>query len=62
MLDYDKSKEVIIDTARLIRRHEISIEDFFKCLGVDLNSLRVEDESVISELSGIFSGWENSPE
>lgn len=55
-------EEIILEVARMIWRREITIGDFFEALGVDLDDLQHSDPSdVVTELSGIFKGWQNSP-
>lgn len=56
--EYDRDA-VILEIARLIRRQGISINDLYEVLGVDLDEHRVDAGDVISELSGIFTGWNN---
>lgn len=56
-----EDKDLLLDVARLIYDSAISIQDFYKILGVDLDEHRVDAGKVIAELSGIFKGWESNP-
>lgn len=58
----DERDEILLEVARLIWRREITIGDFYEALGVDLDDLQHSDTSdVVTELSGIFKGWQNPP-
>jgi hypothetical protein len=58
---YDRNV-IVLETARPIKKQEISINDLYEVLGVDLDEHRVDAGDVISELSGIFTGWNNPAE
>ena len=53
---------IIVDIARVIWKHEISINDLYEVLGADLDSHRLDAGDVISELSGIMTGWKTKPD
>ena len=54
--------ELILDVARLIWRKEITINDFYQAMGIDLDDLQHSDPGdVVTELAGIFKGWNSPP-
>lgn len=62
-MDEDSDRNaVLLAVARLIWKHEISIDDLYSVLGVDLDDHRVDAGDVIAELSGIMTGWKTKPE
>lgn len=55
--------DLIFDVARLIWRREITVGEFYQALGVDLETISARNvDDVMSRLSGIFDGWNNTPE
>ncbi|UXU76343.1 MULTISPECIES: hypothetical protein [unclassified Paracoccus (in: a-proteobacteria)] len=58
----DEREEILLDVARMIWQRGITIADFYQALGVDLDDLQHSDPNdVVTELSGIFIGWQNPP-
>ncbi len=58
----NEREELLLEIARIIWRRGISIGDFYEALGVDLDDLQHSDPNdVVTELSGIFKGWQNPP-
>jgi len=55
-----KSNEFLVDVARLISSRDMTIYEFYEALGCDLSSHRIDADIQISELSGIFKGWETA--
>ncbi|WP_109260132.1 hypothetical protein [Hyphobacterium indicum] len=56
----ENHEEIILEVARLIRKHEISIGEFYTVLGVDIENPTYSDlDNTISQLAGIFAGWNN---
>lgn len=53
---------VLLEVARLIWRQQISINELYEVLGVDLESQRCDTEEVVAQLAGVFTGWTHSPE
>ncbi len=59
----EKQKDVVVEIARLIWRLEISIDEFYAALGINLDDVNHSDPTdVVTELAGIFTGWNNQPE
>ena len=57
----DEQEDFNVEIARLIAKRGMTIDEFYTALGVDLDDHRVDAGDVISELAGIFKGWENAP-
>jgi len=61
MADIDR-EEVIIEVARLMWRKELSIAEFYECLGIDIDDLaQSQPNDVVGMFAGIFTGWKNPP-
>ncbi|PHR62555.1 MAG: hypothetical protein COA47_03145 [Robiginitomaculum sp.] len=57
-----KHDEVLLEVARLIWRQEMTIGEFYKILGIDLDDIGHSDPNdVVTELAGLFKGWNNPP-
>lgn len=55
--------EIIIKVARLIWNSGLNIGEFYSVIGVDLDDMRCDHaHDVVTEIAGIFKGWENTPE
>lgn len=52
-----KSEDFLVSVARLIAQHDMTIAEFYEAIGCDLDSHRVDAGHQISELAGIFKGW-----
>ena len=58
-----KTDAILLDVARLIWQREISINDFYSSLGINLDDLSMSmPDGEIATLAGILTGWQNSPE
>lgn len=53
--------DFLIDVARLISHRGMTIAEFYEALGVDLENYRADPDHIVSELAGIFKGWETAP-
>lgn len=62
MADEIDRNVIVLAVARLIWKHEISIDDLYNVLGIDLDHDRIDTADVIAELSGIMTGWKTKPE
>jgi len=61
MADIDR-EEVIVEVARMMWRYELSIAEFYECLGIDIDDVsKSEPNDVVGMLAGIFTGWKNPP-
>jgi len=58
----DKRDELLLEVAKLIWRHGITIKEFYGILGGDLDGCRLDADQTVAELAGIFTGWSNPPE
>jgi len=54
--------DIILAVAKLIETYEISINEFYKFLGADLEDRRVDADQEIAEIAGILTGWKTSPD
>jgi len=57
-----EQNDLLLAVAKLIRKYEISIGEFYEHLGVDLESYRAEPGHKISQLAGILTGWDTDPD
>ncbi len=58
---YDKEKAVQMDVAKLIISHDITINQFYKALGIDLDDVHHSDpDRVVTYLAGVFAGMEET--
>ena len=55
-------EDVLVAVAKLIWKYEITIDDLYTFLGVDLENYRVDASQEIAELAGILKGWSTDPE
>ncbi len=51
-------EDILVSVARLIADRDITIAEFYEALGCDLEAQRINADQQISELEGIFKGWE----
>ncbi len=54
--------DVLLAIAKLIWKYEISNNELYNSLGVDLENYRVDADQEIAEIAGMIRGWETSPE
>ncbi len=54
--------DVLLGIAKLLWEYEISINELYEYLGVDLENYRVDADQEIAELAGILKGWQTRPE
>lgn len=54
--------DIVMAVAKLLWKYEISINDLYEVLGVDLENYRVDADQTIAELAGILRGWQTAPE
>jgi hypothetical protein len=52
--------EFLVDVAKLIARHDMTIAEFYSELGVDLENYRVDAGHEVAKLAGIFTGWQTA--
>ncbi|MDU8929324.1 hypothetical protein RXV86_18175 [Alisedimentitalea sp. MJ-SS2] len=55
-------EDILLGVAKLLWKYEISINDLYETLGVDLENYRVDANREIAELAGILRGWQTQPE
>ena len=55
-------QDVLLAVAKLLWKYEISINEFYECMGVDLEDYRVDADQEIAELAGILRGWQTNPD
>ena len=61
MAEIDR-EQIIVEVARLMWRHELSIAEFYECMGIDIDDVSKSDPNdVVGMLAGIFTGWKNPP-
>lgn len=52
--------ELLVAVAKIIVENEMSINEFYNKLGIDLDDLeRSEPDNEVALLAGILTGWEN---
>lgn len=56
-----EQNDVLLAVAKLVWKYEISINEFYEFLGVNLKDYRVDADHDISTLAGIITGWQTSP-
>ncbi|CUH76367.1 hypothetical protein TRM7557_00864 [Tritonibacter multivorans] len=61
-MTYEKREAVLLDVARLVWKHDITIADFYGMMGADLEEGKLESDQEVSMLAGILTGWKNRPE
>lgn len=58
----DTNEDFLVSVARLIAERDMTIADFYEAIGCDLDNHRVDAGHQISEIAGIFKGWDTTSE
>lgn len=54
--------DIILAMAKLIWEKEITIQEFYNAMGIDIDDVGHSDPGMeISEIAGILTGWKNPP-
>ncbi len=59
---YDKREAILLDVARLVWKHDVTIADLYNMLGGDLEAGKLECDQEVAMLAGILTGWKHRPE
>lgn len=59
---YDKREAILLDIARLVWKHDVTIAELYTMLGADLEGGKLECDQEVAMLAGILTGWKHRPE
>ncbi|WP_165775631.1 hypothetical protein [Paramylibacter kogurei] len=55
----ENNERILLDVAKLIRDHNITIGEFYTAIGCEFENVADMASDEVSKLAGIFIGWQN---